>query len=171
MKFSSRQPEPANMQLAPMIDIVFLLLIFFIVTWQFTKSETELSVSVPTAHEGAEPERQRGEIVINILADGMIKIEGTSVDLPQLLKKLASIAAQYENQPVRIRGDGGVDLRNQEVFGAQQHRDQEIGKEPEPARLRPGATPSGGAHGARSCSGGWRGLGRSGRRPCESSRG
>jgi biopolymer transport protein ExbD len=108
MKFSSRQPEPANMQLAPMIDIVFLLLIFFIVTWQFTKSETELSVSVPTAHEGAEPERQRGEIVINILADGMIKIEGTSVDLPQLLKKLASIAAQYENQPVRIRGDGGV---------------------------------------------------------------
>ena len=108
MKFSSRQPEPANMQLAPMIDIVFLLLIFFIVTWQFTKSETELSVSVPTAQEGADPERQRGEIVINILANGMIKIEGTSVDLPQLLKKLASIAAQYENQPVRIRGDGGV---------------------------------------------------------------
>lgn len=96
------------MQLAPMIDIVFLLLIFFIVTWQFTKSETELSVSVPTAQEGADPERQRGEIVINILANGMIKIEGTSVDLPQLLKKLASIAAQYENQPVRIRGDGGV---------------------------------------------------------------
>ena len=91
-----------------MIDIVFLLLIFFIVTWQFTKSETELSVSVPTAQEGADPERQRGEIVINILANGMIKIEGTSVDLPQLLKKLASIAAQYENQPVRIRGDGGV---------------------------------------------------------------
>ena len=45
MKFSSRQPEPAQMQLAPMIDIVFLLLIFFIVTWQFTKSETELSVA------------------------------------------------------------------------------------------------------------------------------
>ncbi|MCB1133734.1 MAG: biopolymer transporter ExbD, partial [Verrucomicrobiae bacterium] len=31
MKFTSRQPEPASMQLAPMIDIVFLLLIFFIV--------------------------------------------------------------------------------------------------------------------------------------------
>ena len=49
-----------------------------------------------------------GEIVINILSDGSIKIEGTTVDLPQLLEKLASIAAQYENQPVRIRGDGGV---------------------------------------------------------------
>ncbi len=99
------------MQLAPMIDIVFLLLIFFIVTWQFTRSETELSVSVPTAQEGAEPERQRGEIVINILADGTIRIEGTTVDLPQLLEKLASIAAQFENQPVRIRGDGGVEYQ------------------------------------------------------------
>jgi len=96
------------MQLAPMIDIVFLLLIFFIVTWQFTKSETELSVSVPTAQEGAEPERQGGEIVINILGDGIIRVEGTTVDLEQLLEKLSQIAVQFENQPVRIRGDGDV---------------------------------------------------------------
>ena len=96
------------MQLAPMIDIVFLLLIFFIVTWQFTKSETELSVSVPTAQEGAEPERQGGEIVINILGDGIIRVEGTTVDLEQLLEKLSQIAIQFENQPVRIRGDGEV---------------------------------------------------------------
>ena len=94
-----------------MIDIVFLLLIFFIVTWQFTRSETELSVSVPTAQEGAEPERQRGEIVINILADGVIRVEGITVDLPQLLEKLSAIAAQFENQPVRIRGDGNVEYQ------------------------------------------------------------
>ncbi|MBG7607148.1 MAG: biopolymer transporter ExbD [Verrucomicrobia bacterium] len=99
------------MQLAPMIDIVFLLLIFFIVTWQFTKSETELSVSVPTAQEGAEPERQMSEIVINILGDGKIRIEGTTVDLEQLLVKLAPIATAFENQPVRIRGDGGVEYQ------------------------------------------------------------
>jgi biopolymer transport protein ExbD len=111
MKFSNRQPEPANMQLAPMIDIVFLLLIFFIVTWQFTKSETELSVSVPTAQEGADPERQSGEIVINILIDGTIRVEGATVDLEQLLAKLAPIATAFENQPVRIRGDGGVEYQ------------------------------------------------------------
>lgn len=108
MKFSSRQPEPAGMQLAPMIDIVFLLLIFFIVTWQFSRSETELSVSVPTAEEGAEPERQRGEIIINVLADNSIRVEGATVDLVQLHDKLAKIAKEFENQPVRIRGDGKV---------------------------------------------------------------
>ncbi|MGD7653821.1 MAG: ExbD/TolR family protein [Verrucomicrobiales bacterium] len=108
MKFSSRQPEAAGMQLAPMIDIVFLLLIFFIVTWQFSRSETELNVSVPTAEEGAELERPRGEIIINILADGTIRVEGLTVDRTQLLEKLSAIAKQFENQPVRIRGDGQV---------------------------------------------------------------
>lgn len=96
------------MQLAPMIDIVFLLLIFFIVTWQFTRSETELSVSVPTAEEGADPSRQRGEIIINVLADGTIRVEGLNVNLEQLREKLSAIARQHENQPVRIRGDGVV---------------------------------------------------------------
>jgi len=108
MKFSNRQPEPAGMQLAPMIDIVFLLLIFFIVTWQFSRSETELNVAVPTAEEGSELNRPKGEIIINVLGDGVIRVEGTTVDLVQLHEKLASIAEQFENQPVRIRGDGKV---------------------------------------------------------------
>ena len=99
------------MQLAPMIDIVFLLLIFFIVTWQFTRSETELSVSVPNAQEGAEPERQRGEIVINILADNTIRVEGKTLDLEGLHDTLASIVGQFPNQPVRIRGDGSVEYQ------------------------------------------------------------
>ena len=96
------------MQLAPMIDIVFLLLIFFIVTWQFSRSETELNVSVPTAEEGSELNRPKGEIIINVLSDGAIRVEGLTVDLPQLLDKLSAIAKQFENQPVRIRGDGNV---------------------------------------------------------------
>jgi biopolymer transport protein ExbD len=108
MKFSNRDPEPAAMQLAPMIDIVFLLLIFFIVTWQFTRSETELDVAVPTAEEGSELTRPRGEIIINILPDGTIRVDAATLDLVQLEERLATIAKQYENQPVRIRGDGQV---------------------------------------------------------------
>lgn len=109
MKFANRQPPPIAMQLAPMIDILLLLLSFFIISWQFSKSETELKVSVPTAQEGAEPdERQRGEIIVNVLADNSIRVEGLTVDLNQLYTKLAAIAKQFENQPVRIRGDGKV---------------------------------------------------------------
>lgn len=109
MKFTRQQPPPVSIQLAPMIDILLLLLSFFIISWQFSKSETELKVAVPTAQEGADPkERLRGEIIINILTDGTIRVEGLTVDRPQLLEKLSAIAAQFKNQPVRIRGDGGV---------------------------------------------------------------
>jgi biopolymer transport protein ExbD len=111
MKFSNRQPPPIAMQLAPMIDILLLLLSFFIIGWQFGRSETELNVSVPTAQEGADPERQRGEIIINVLPDRVIRVEGSDMDLPKLHEKLAVIAKQFENQPVRIRGDGKVDYQ------------------------------------------------------------
>ena len=91
-----------------MTDVIFLLLIFFIVTWQCTRSETELSVSVPTAEEGVQKSRSRGEIIINVLASGTLRVEGKDVDLVQLRQKLSAIAKQFKNQPVRIRGDGGV---------------------------------------------------------------
>lgn len=96
------------MQLAPMIDILFLLLAFFITSWQFTQSETELNIAVPTAQEGADPQRSRGEIIINVSPEGIIKVEGVTLDINQLESKLAAIAKLYENQPVRIRGDGKV---------------------------------------------------------------
>ncbi|MEI6675154.1 MAG: biopolymer transporter ExbD [Verrucomicrobiota bacterium] len=111
MQFHSRQPPPIAMQLAPMIDILLLLLSFFIITWQFTRSETELSVSVPTAEEGVQKNRSRGEIIINVLADGSLKVEGLAVDLSQLREKLTAVAKQFKNQPVRIRGDGGVNYQ------------------------------------------------------------
>lgn len=108
MKFTQQAPSPIALQLAPMIDILLLLLCFFIASWQYSQSETELKVSVPTAQEGADSNRQRGEIIINILADGSIRVESVGVDLEQLRAKLAPIAIEFKNQPVRIRGDGGV---------------------------------------------------------------
>ena len=108
MKFLVRQPPPVSIQLAPMIDILLLLLSFFIISYQFNKAETELNVSVPTAQEGAEPTQMRGEIIINVLADGTIRVEGSTLDRAQLFDKLSKIALQYKNQPVRIRGDGNV---------------------------------------------------------------
>lgn len=108
MRFLTRQPPPISLQLAPMIDILLLLLSFFIITWQFSKSETELNVSVPTAKEGSEPQQTRGEIIINVLADGTIRVESVTMDRAQLLDKLSKIAASFKNQAIRIRGDGAV---------------------------------------------------------------
>jgi biopolymer transport protein ExbD len=93
------------MQLAPMIDIVFLLLIFFIVTWQFSRSETEMKISVPSSQEGADPKRVLGEIIVNVRVTGEVVVEGQVMSQAQLKEKLAAIARQHKNQPIRLRGD------------------------------------------------------------------
>ena len=112
MKFQSPQPEQAGIQLAPMIDIVFLLLIFFIVTWQFSRSETEMKISVPTSEEGADPRRVLGEIIVNVRQTGEIVVEGRELTKRQLHDRLERIARLHENQPVRLRGDTDCSYQN-----------------------------------------------------------
>ncbi|MGB6222174.1 ExbD/TolR family protein [Haloferula sp.] len=108
MKFQNREPQPAAMQMAPMIDIVFLLLIFFIVTWQFSRDEMDLKIAVPTSEEGADPQRVLGEIVLNVRADGTVSVWGETKTKAALAETLSAIAAQHKNQPVRVRGDSAT---------------------------------------------------------------
>lgn len=111
MKFQRRDPEPAGMQLAPMIDIVFLLLIFFIVTWQFSREEMDLKIAVPTSEEGADPQRVLGEIIVNVRADGTVSVWGQQKTHAQLSETLREIATQHKNQPVRLRGDATTEFQ------------------------------------------------------------
>ena len=106
MKFRSNMPPAATMQMAPMIDIVFLLLIFFIVTWDSQAREKDIDVSVPAADEGKERERVIGEIIVNIRADGTIVLDRQEITEAQLFSKLATIVANYNaDQAVILRGD------------------------------------------------------------------
>jgi biopolymer transport protein ExbD len=88
-----------------MIDIVFLLLTFFIVTWQFSRAETDMRISVPSSQEGAEPQRTVNEIVINVNKDGEIGISGQQLTRQQLQTRLEAIARVNKSQPIRMRGD------------------------------------------------------------------
>ena len=54
MKLNSKIPEPVGFQLAPLLDVVFLLLIFFVVTQKIILNEQDLKVKVPTAPKTSE---------------------------------------------------------------------------------------------------------------------
>lgn len=113
MNFRSRaQPEPAQFQIAPMVDIVFLLLIFFLVTWNFARYETELDVKVPTAREGQENRRRVGEVILNVKSDGSIIMNRRTLNPEELRGALARIAELYPDQAVILRGDENVDYRH-----------------------------------------------------------
>ncbi len=122
MRIRDNSPPPAEFQLAPMIDIVFLLLIFFLVTYQITEQEKDTRVSVPTSSEGSQEARVANEIVVNLTADGEITISGEVYTKDELRQKLERIveasnlanAGGGDQQPVRIRADGTG--QNQQLF-------------------------------------------------------
>jgi len=113
MKFrQSIELERPGLPLAPMIDIVFLLLIFFLVTWAYARFETELDVRVPVAEEGAEPQRSIGEMILNVREDGTIVLEGREVDPATLHERLVNIASVYRDVAVILRGDRDTRYEN-----------------------------------------------------------
>ncbi|GHC59205.1 biopolymer transporter ExbD [Roseibacillus persicicus] len=96
-----------------MIDIVFLLLIFFIVTWQFSRSELDLKVSVPSSTDSKEREsRTYLEIIINVRADGSTYVNGQQLSDDALFDKLSAITRVERNQPIRVRGDADTDFQH-----------------------------------------------------------
>lgn len=118
MKFQKPSPPQASIPLAPMIDVVFLLLIFFIVTWKFSRDEVDLNVSVPSSEMGENDKRPLGEIIINVREGGVLTVENNILTEEQLRNKLESISMEYQDektgksrQPVRIRGSANVEYQ------------------------------------------------------------
>lgn len=117
MKLNVKIPDSIGFQLAPMLDVVFLLLIFFVVTQKIILNEQDLKVKVPTAPKSTEEEsRAIDEIIINAREeDGelIITIDREVFTQEKLMTMLQRMVAMNPNQPVRIRGD--AEMRWQKV--------------------------------------------------------
>ena len=108
----SIQNNVPGFHIAPMVDIVFLLLIFFLVTWNFSRTETELDVKVPKAREGKETRRAIGEVIINVKTNGAVVMNRRQMNATELLDTLQKIASLYPDQAVILRGDENTDYRH-----------------------------------------------------------
>ena len=108
----SIQNNAPGFQIAPMVDIVFLLLIFFLVTWNFSRSETELDVKVPKAREGKETRRAVGEVILNVKSNGIVVMNRRQMNAAELQDTLQKIASLYPDQAVILRGDENTDYRH-----------------------------------------------------------
>ena len=106
MKFRTTRREDLDLNITPLIDIVFLLLIFFMVSTTFQK-ESQLRVQLPEAdqQEQQQPERPL-EIVIS--ADGQYAVGGRTLSdnrLPSLLQALRQAAGDERDRPLVVRAD------------------------------------------------------------------
>jgi len=108
MKFKMLPEEPeVNFQIAPMSDVVFQLLIFFLVAATFAQLEVSQDIRLPIA-DASQPKQQEGatELRVNVLADGQVKVGNAIYPVEQLAAELRRVAAAMEGEKkVIIRGD------------------------------------------------------------------
>ena len=106
MKFRQAPREELELNLTPLIDVVFLLLIFFMVSTTFQK-ESEISLQLPRASDApAEPVTDRIEIVIN--AAGRVYVNDQELvqsDVESLQTALHQVSGGRSDTPVTIRAD------------------------------------------------------------------
>ena len=113
MKFRDYHSQAtSDLELAPMIDVVFLLLIFFITAWQFARFERDLDISVPAAEQTTDQNRTVGEIILNVRKDGSVVLNATPISKEDLLNRLHSISSAYPDQAVILRGDSEASFQN-----------------------------------------------------------
>jgi biopolymer transport protein ExbD len=90
--------------LTPLIDVVFLLLIFFLVTSVFKKDELALLLKLPQAAQGKGDEKKLKDITIE-LSDDALAINGKKTEMEELP---AFLKTAEEKTLVNLRVDGGV---------------------------------------------------------------
>lgn len=102
------KPDSVGFQIAPMIDIVFLLLCFFVTSQVFTQWEAEIDITLPTAKTAQVDQRLPGEIILNIFKNGDVVVNGRKLGEIELTAVLQRLAKLFANQPVLIRADQQV---------------------------------------------------------------
>ena len=109
MKFKKRSQSKATaFALTSMLDVIFLLLCFFVTVSVFSQWESEISIKLPNAKTAEAPERLPGEIIVNLAKDGAISVNSVRLSLEELGARLAKVAKFYPGQPVIIRADKEV---------------------------------------------------------------
>ena len=107
MNLRPRRREELDINLTPLIDVVFLLLIFFMVSTTFRK-EAELEIDLPQASEEPASIEPR-QLTISIDAQGRYYVNETALpdDQPGTLRKaLLEVTGDKRDLPVTIRADG-----------------------------------------------------------------
>lgn len=113
MKFApDNRSRPARLALTSMLDVIFLLLCFFVTSSVFSQWESEISIQLPNAKSAEDPDRLPGEIIANVAKDGAVRVNGMDVSLDDLTSRLEKIARYYPGQAVIIRADKAVSYEN-----------------------------------------------------------
>ncbi|MEX1118307.1 MAG: biopolymer transporter ExbD [Terrimicrobiaceae bacterium] len=96
MRLVKKQEDEVGFQLAPMIDMTFLLLVFFMVTTKISKEQVKLDIKLPTASNAVIPSDLSDRDIISIDGDGKYFVGQRPVDKKELTEYLKD---RFKNVP------------------------------------------------------------------------
>ncbi len=108
MRRRSRETDEAEINITPMLDIVFIMLIFFIVTTSFVK-EKGLEVSRPSNSPPKEIVKKKGPIVVKIDANGNVSMKGRMLERRAVEANLEREKAEKPDSPLIIAAHPDAD--------------------------------------------------------------
>ena len=105
--------RPIQFNMTPIIDVVLLLIVFFLVSSHLARQETQMQLNLPTASSGRKDLAENNpRVTVNVAADGQVSLGGAIVTPTELHSRLAYEQKRTNgNLEVRIRGDRLVAYR------------------------------------------------------------
>lgn len=104
--------DSASIELTPLIDMVFLLLIFFLVATTFQQTEREMKIALPASSTAGPISTALRELIVNVDEQGQIIVSGTTVTAEDLRSIIESAVARNPDQKVTVRGDRNTAYAN-----------------------------------------------------------
>ena len=106
MLMKSRESDEApRLEMTPIIDMVFLLLIFFLVATTFHQTEREMQIALPEAMTGGPISLALRELVVNVQSDGSMIVAGQPIAAEELRTLVTEAVGANPDQKVTVRGD------------------------------------------------------------------
>jgi biopolymer transport protein ExbD len=107
MEFLRPRKVSLGLDLAPLIDVVFQLLIFFMLTSSFSNPALKLNLPQALPQDKKEPER----IVVSVDREGKVFLGSKELSLSELKPSLQSKLATHSDKSVHLRGDEAMPYR------------------------------------------------------------
>jgi biopolymer transport protein ExbD len=108
MRANLQDDEPVEVAMAPLIDCVFLLLIFFLVATTLKKINEELPLTLPDARSTVEVHQPDDFLVVSVDRDGAFYLDGTPVNISMLQSGVRSRVRANPALKVRVDADNGI---------------------------------------------------------------
>ena len=109
---ANETPPQVSIELTPIIDMVFLLLIFFLVATTFHQTEREMQIALPIASSSAPISAMLQELIVNVDRDGQIIVGGRRIESDALRSMITDAVKVNPEQKVTVRGDRGTAYAN-----------------------------------------------------------